>query len=103
MLCYIHEKSSYSSIIFSISERLCTQRLLEKHGVHGGQLSSHFGHGPDKDELHLRCDAECSYHAKVCVDLIQRYHGMVLKFGEGGEYDLWNYKCVSKEEASNRQ
>ena len=76
-----------------------TQRLFEEYHTGGGQLSSHFGTGPGKDELQLKCNAKCGYHDRVCVDLTQRYHGMIFKFGEGGEYDLWDYKCVTKEEA----
>jgi hypothetical protein len=85
---------TFSSILLS---SCATMTALEKHSSHGGQLTSHFGHGPDEEELFLRCNAECNLHGKKCINLTQRYHGMLLKFGEGGEYDIWNYECTSKD------
>lgn len=98
----IHKKF-FILIIFALSLTGCaTMSVLEKQSPYGGQLTSHFGHGPDEEELFLRCTAECNFHGKKCVNLIQRYEGMVFKFGEGGEYDIWNYECVPKDTGSEK-
>jgi S1-C subfamily serine protease len=71
---------------------------IEKFSPYGGQISNHFMTGVSVKKLQERADSECALHGKFATDLKQRYSGFVYKFGEGGEYDIWNYKCVSEGE-----
>jgi hypothetical protein len=97
---YINKYLVIGIISTTLLSSCATLSVLERNSQHGGQLTSHFGHGPGEEELFLRCTAECNFHGKKCINLTQRYHGMIFKFGEGGEYDIWNYECTEKDNES---
>ena len=70
----------------------------ESQSAYGGVVSNHGSYmGLSHDEVQRRATRQCqTYNPSSVARLSLRYEGGVMKFGEAGEYDLWNYKCISQ-------
>ena len=67
---------------------------MESQSSAGGQITAHFSSN-NRSEILSRATYQCQqYNSRArAINLIERYKGGFAKFGEGGEYSIWVYKC----------
>ena len=75
-----------------------TLNYKESQSAYGGTITNHGSYmGLSHDAVQRRATSQCqTYNPNSVARLSLRYEGGIMKFGEGGEYDLWNYQCVTQ-------
>ena len=66
----------------------------ESQNSYGGTVTNHFSWGVSQGELQRRATIQCqTYNPNSTAVMSRRHKGGLLAGGEGGEYDIWSYKC----------
>lgn len=77
---------------------------MEHQSTNGGQITAHFS-SLNYTEIKNRANFQCQqYNSKaIATNIVERYKGGLMKFGEGGEYSIFNYKCeIPKEKIAEK-
>jgi hypothetical protein len=92
-------KKAIGIIVFGLLLSGCaTLNYKESQSSYGGTVTNHFSWGVSQAELQRRATIQCqTYKPNSTAVMNRRYKGGLLKIGgEGGEYDIWDYKCLSQ-------
>tara|TARA_Y100000031_G_scaffold51211_1_gene58806 strand:+ start:124 stop:1134 length:1011 start_codon:yes stop_codon:yes gene_type:complete len=67
---------------------------MEHQSTSGGQITAHFS-SLNYTEIKNRANFQCQQHNSkaIATNIVERYKGGLMKFGEGGEYSIFVYRC----------